>query len=95
MVAPVSPAALIISTATSDGPAALPDFILDMAFFTISIVIGMGGPSSLKHRKCKVKYYRLFRNAYTANEQSTSQNATMSECITLLLTKIVSLDLRF
>ena len=44
IVAPVSPAALI-STTTHDGPAALPDFILEMAFFTISIVIVMGGPS--------------------------------------------------
>ena len=42
MVAPVSPAALIISTTMPDGPAALPDFIFELAFFTMSIVIGIG-----------------------------------------------------
>ena len=42
----VSPAALIISTTMHDGPAALPDFIFEMAFFTMSIVIGMDRPSS-------------------------------------------------
>ena len=46
MVAPVSPAALIISTTMPDGPAALPDFIFEMAFVTMSIVIGIGGPSN-------------------------------------------------
>ena len=46
MVAPVSPAALIISTTMPDGPAALPDFIFEMAFFNMSIVIGIGGPSN-------------------------------------------------
>ena len=45
MVAPVSPAALIISTTMPDRPAALPDFIFEMAFFTRSIGIGIGGPS--------------------------------------------------
>ena len=43
MVAPVSPAALIVSTNMPDGPVALPDFIFEMAFFTMSIVIGIGG----------------------------------------------------
>ena len=42
MVALVSPAALVISTTTPNGPVTMPDFILEMAFFTISIVIGMG-----------------------------------------------------
>ena len=46
MVAPVSPAALIISTTMPDGPAAMPDFIFEMAFFTMSIVIGRGRPSN-------------------------------------------------
>ena len=49
MVAPVSPASLIISTTTPDGPAALPNFILEMAFFTLSMVIGICGPSSGGH----------------------------------------------
>ena len=39
MVAPVSPAAPVISTTTPDGPVTLQDFNLKMAFFTISIVI--------------------------------------------------------
>ena len=43
MAAPVSPAALIISTAMPDGPAALADFIFEMAFFTMSTVIGIVG----------------------------------------------------
>ena len=46
MVTPVSTAALVISTTTPDGPAALPNFILEMTFFTISLVIGIGGRSS-------------------------------------------------
>ena len=46
MVAPVSLAALIISTTMPDGPAALSDFIFEMAFFTMSIGIRIGGPSS-------------------------------------------------
>ena len=46
MLAPVSPAALTISTTNPDGPAALPNFKLKMAFFTISIIIGIGGPSN-------------------------------------------------
>ena len=46
MVAAVSPAALIISTTMPDGPAALPDFIFEVAVFTMSIVIGIGGPSN-------------------------------------------------
>ena len=49
MVAPVSPAALTISTTMPDGPAALPDFIFEMAFFTMSIVIGIGGPLTEVH----------------------------------------------
>ena len=47
MAAHVSPTSLIISTTTPEGPAALPDFILEMAFFSISMVIGIGGPSSV------------------------------------------------
>ena len=31
---------------TPDGSVALPDFIFEMAFFNISRIIGMGGPSS-------------------------------------------------
>ena len=50
MLAPVSPAALTISTTTPDGPAALPNFNLEMTFFTISMVIGIGGPSSGVHQ---------------------------------------------
>ena len=46
MVTPVSTAALVISTIIPDWPAALPDFILEMTFFTISMVIGIGGRSS-------------------------------------------------
>ena len=46
MVTPVSTAALVVSTTTHDGPAALPNFILKMTFFTISMVIGIGGRSS-------------------------------------------------
>ena len=46
MVAHVSPAALIISTTMPEGPAALTDFIFEMAFFPMSIVIGIGGPSN-------------------------------------------------
>ena len=49
MLAPVSPAALTISTTIPDGPAALPNFNLEMTFFTISMVIGIGGPSSGVH----------------------------------------------
>ena len=39
MVAPVSTAALIISTTTPNGPTALLNFILEMTFFTIRMVI--------------------------------------------------------
>ena len=46
MEAPMSPAALIISTTMPDGPGALPAFIWEIAFLTISMVIGMGGPST-------------------------------------------------
>ena len=46
MVAPVSTAALFISTTTPDEPAALLNFILEMTFFTIRMVIGIDGPSS-------------------------------------------------
>ena len=46
MVALLLPAVLIISITTPDGPADLPNFILKMAFFTISLVIGIGGSSS-------------------------------------------------
>ena len=45
MVAPVSTAALVFSTTTADGPAALPNF-MEMTFLTISMVIGIGGRSS-------------------------------------------------
>ena len=41
----MSPAARIISTTMPDGPGALPVFICEIAFLTISMVIGMGGPS--------------------------------------------------
>ena len=43
MVTPVSTAALVIST---DEPAALPNFIMEMTFLTISMVMGIGGCSS-------------------------------------------------
>ena len=33
-------------TTTPDGAAALPNYNLEMTFFTISMVIGIGGPSS-------------------------------------------------
>ena len=46
MEAPVSPAAHIISTTMPDGPSAWPTFILEIAFLTISVVIGIGGPST-------------------------------------------------
>ena len=46
MVAPVSTAAQFISTTTPDGPSALLNFILEMTFFTIRMVIGIDGPSS-------------------------------------------------
>ena len=48
MVAPVSPAALIISTTMASGPAALPGFMYEMyvlAFFTMSVVIISGPPN--------------------------------------------------
>ena len=45
MKAPMSLAASIIST-MPDGPSALPTFICEIAFLTISMVIGMGGPST-------------------------------------------------
>ena len=41
MVAPVSTAALIFSTSTPDRPTALLNFILEMTFFTIRMVIGV------------------------------------------------------
>ena len=44
--APVSPVALIISTTKPYGPATLLDFIFELAVFTISMMIGIGGPSS-------------------------------------------------
>ena len=37
---------VIISTTMPDGPAALPDFIFEMAIFTMSIVIVIGCPSN-------------------------------------------------
>ena len=42
----MSPAARIISTTMPDGPGALPAFICEIAFLTISTVIGMGRPST-------------------------------------------------
>ena len=42
----MSPAARIISTTMPDGLGALPAFICEIAFLTISMVIGMGGPST-------------------------------------------------
>ena len=50
MLVPVSPAALTISTTIPDGPAALPNFKLEMTFFTISIIIRIGGPLSCVHQ---------------------------------------------
>ena len=47
MVVPVSTAALIISTTTPDGPTALLNFILEMTFFTIRMVIGIEFKSRL------------------------------------------------
>ena len=46
MEAPMSPAARIISITMPDGPGALPAFICEIAFLSISVVIGMGGPST-------------------------------------------------
>ena len=46
MVATVSTAALKFSTSTPDRPTALLNFILEMTFFTIRMVIGIDGPSS-------------------------------------------------
>ena len=46
MVTPVSTAALVISTTTADGPAAVPNFIMEITYLTISMVIGIGGRSS-------------------------------------------------
>ena len=46
MVAPVSTAALIFSTSTPDRLTALLNFILEMTFFTIRMVIGIDGLSS-------------------------------------------------
>ena len=46
MKAPMSPAARIISTTMPDEPGALPAFICQIAFLTISMVIGMGGLST-------------------------------------------------
>ena len=46
MVASVSTAALIISTTMPDGLTALHGFIFQTAFFTMSIVIGICGPSN-------------------------------------------------
>ena len=46
MVTPVSTAALVISTTTHDGQAALPNYILKMTFFTISMVLGICGCSN-------------------------------------------------
>ena len=46
MEAPMSPAARIITTTMPDGPGALLAFICEIAFLTISIVIGMGRPST-------------------------------------------------
>ena len=44
MEAPLSPAAHIISTTMPDGRDALPIFICEIAFLTVSMVIGMSGP---------------------------------------------------
>ena len=46
MVTPVSTAALVISNTTHDGPAAVPNLIMEITFLTISMVIGIGGRSS-------------------------------------------------
>ena len=46
MEAPMSPVARIIFTTMPDWPGALPAFICEIAFLTISMVIGIGGPST-------------------------------------------------
>ena len=46
MEAPMSLAARIISITMSDGPSALSAFICEIAFLTISLVTGVGGPST-------------------------------------------------
>ena len=50
MLAPVSPAALTISTTIPYGQAALPNFNLEMTLYTISMVICIGGPSGGVHQ---------------------------------------------
>ena len=50
MEAPMSPAARIISTTMSDGPGALTALICEIAFLTISMVIGMGEPSLVVYK---------------------------------------------
>ena len=45
-MAPLSPAALIISTTVPDGPAAFIAFNYEVVFLAILILIGIGGPSS-------------------------------------------------
>ena len=47
METPVSTVALVISVTTPDGPAASPNFIMEMFFLTISLVMGIGGRSSV------------------------------------------------
>ena len=46
MEVPISLAARIISITMPDGPGALPAFIFEIAFLTISMVVGMGRPST-------------------------------------------------
>ena len=42
----MSPAARISSTTMPDGPGALSAFICEIASLSISVLIGMGGPST-------------------------------------------------
>ena len=46
MEALISPAAHIISITMPEEPVAFPTFICEVAFLTLSMVIGMGGPST-------------------------------------------------
>ena len=48
----MSPAARIISTTMPDGPGALPAFIFEITFLTISVVIGMGRPLGPSQSQC-------------------------------------------
>ena len=65
-----------------DGPAALSDLILAMAFFTMSIVIVMGGPSSVGSLdRCPGSNSALqaFQYAYTMHFALTSRSLPFSQ----------------